>query len=192
MKPQKFFSMKNAADPVFMGQNEHEEVLEVLRRGFIIELQWIIPVIIGYFLILFGNPLFDVLEQLPFTEGFTGFVRLLLFLFLSVFALNRFSDWFYSVNVITNQRILDFEFYGLGYKKIVETELRNIQSVTIKSSGFLSFIFGLATIQILTSGDNPNIDFEFIGDSKRIQDLVSDLARKPHHDKSHGKGKDGH
>jgi uncharacterized membrane protein YdbT with pleckstrin-like domain len=101
----------------------------------------------------------------------------MLFLILSVFTLNRISDWFYSVNLVTNQRVIDFEFSGIGVKKVVETDMRNIQSVTIESSGFLSFIFGLSTIHILTSGDNPNIDLEYISNANEIQDLISDLSR---------------
>jgi hypothetical protein len=96
---------------------------------------------------------------------------------VTIFTLNRLSDWFYSVNLVTNQRVIDFEFSGLGVKKIVETDMRNIQSVTIESSGFLSFFFGLSTIHILTSGDNPNIDLEFISNANQIQVLISDLAR---------------
>ena len=99
------------------------------------------------------------------------------FIILSLIFYNRITDWFYSVNLITNQRVIDFEFSGLGIKKVVETDLRNIQSVTIESAGLLSFLFGLSTIHILTSGDNPNIDLEFISDANRIQDLISDLGR---------------
>lgn len=174
MKLASLFSKNKEFNKVFLGQNPDEELLGVTRRGFIVELNWFLPSIFMYYLVFFN---FDFLLGSIFTIKYVSFAKVLIFLVVSILVLNRLTDWFYSVNLITNQRVIDFEFSGLGIKKVVETDLRNIQSVSIESSGFLSFIFGLATIRILTSGDNPNIDLEFISNPNEIQDLISDLSR---------------
>lgn len=177
MKLSSIFSKEKEFNKIFLGQNPDEEILGITRRGFIIELKWFIPTAIAYFFLVIDSFYLDFFLGNILTPPYISFTRILLFLIISVFALNRITDWFYSVNLVTNQRVVDFEFSGLGIKKIVETDMRNIQSVTIESSGFLSFIFGLSTIHILTSGDNPNIDLEFISNANEIQDLISDLSR---------------
>lgn len=170
--------LKNTAKGVtFCNQNPDEKVIKVLRRGFILELGWIIPSIIIYFVILILKDYIGVtvsqkeIKDLVLTFLNTGT------LFLIFYSFNKYLNWFYSVNIITNQRIVDFEFKELGIKNIVECQVKNIQSVAVKNEGFASFIFGLATLQILTSGDNPNIDFEFIYNSNEVQDLISDMTR---------------
>lgn len=178
MKLSSILSKNKDFNQVFLGQNPDEKIVGITRRGFVIELPWFIPSILGFYFIVLDYRLLDTLVGNLFTDSYLLFIRLLLFIVLSNFFINRITDWFYSVNLVTTQRILDFEFSGLGIKKIVETDLRNIQSVTIESSGFLSFIFGLSTIHILTSGDNPNIDLEYISNANEIQNFISDLARK--------------
>ncbi len=177
MKLSDLLSKNKDFSKTFLGQNPDEEILGVTRRGFVIELKWFLPTIIAYYFLIIDSNFLNLLIGNIFNDAYVSFTRMLVFLILSIFIINRLTDWFYSVNLVTNQRVVDFEFSGLGVKKIVETDIRNIQSVTIESSGFLSFIFGLSTIHILTSGDNPNIDLEFISNANQIQDLISDLSR---------------
>lgn len=177
MKISTLFSKNKEFNKNFLGQNPDEEILGITRRGFVVELKWFLPVLAAYYLLVINYQFLELLLGSIFTASYISFIRILIFLFVTIFTLNRLSDWFYSINLVTNQRVIDFEFSGLGIKKIVETDIRNIQSVTIGSAGFLSFFFGLSTIHILTSGDNPNIDLEFISNANQIQDLISDLAR---------------
>jgi len=162
---------------LFCIQNPDEKVLKVLRRGLILELPWMILTTgIVLFILQIGKflPISNLNAEL---RDFIDFLRVISIVFIAAFSLNKFLNWLYSVNIITNQRILDFEFSEIGVKSITECQIKHIQSVSIQNEGLLSFLFGLATVKILTSGDNPNIDFEFISNSNEIQDLISDLAR---------------
>jgi hypothetical protein len=170
--------LKNTAKGItFCNQNPDEKVIKVLRRGFILELGWIIPSIVIFILIYTLQSYISItVPDKTIQELIAVFLNAGI-LFLAFFSFNKYLNWFYSVNIITNQRIIDFEFKDLGLKNIVECQVKNIQSVSVKNEGFASFIFGLATLHILTSGDNPNIDFEFIYNSNEIQDLISDMTR---------------
>jgi hypothetical protein len=162
----------------FCIQKEGEHVKKVLRKALIIELPWLIAVTgIFVLLILFQVSLSTVALEKNFL-GLLTFVSMNLTLFLGLYTFNRLLNWFYSVNIITDQRLLDFEFSDIGGKNIVECELADIQSITLQNQGLLSFLFRLSTIKILTSGDNPNVDFEFIEHPTKVQNLISDLARK--------------
>ncbi len=162
----------------FCIQKEGEHVKKVLRKALIVELPWLITVTgIFVLLILFQISLSTVAIEKNFL-GLLTFVSMNLTIFLGLYTFNRLLNWFYSVNIITDQRLLDFEFSDIGGKNIVECELADIQSITVQNQGLLSFLFRLSTIKILTSGDNPNVDFEFIEHPTKVQNLVSDLARK--------------
>lgn len=162
----------------FCIQKEGEHIKKVIRKSLIIEIPWIFGVS-GIFILL-------VITQISLSGialeknllGLLTFIIMSLMIFLGLYSFNRLLNWFYSVNIITDQRLLDFEFSDIGGKNIVECELADIQSITLQNQGLLSFLFRLSTIKILTSGDNPNVDFEFIEHPTKVQNLISDLARK--------------
>ena len=164
----------------FCTQNSDEKVFKILRRGFVLELPWLILFVLSIGLLTYVGPLISNFFNNKEVISLIDFVRVCLVIMGLAYGLNRYFNWFYSVNIITNQRLLDFEFNELGIKSITECQIKNIQSVNIKNEGFLSFLFGLATLNILTSGDNPNIDFEYIYNSNEIQDLISDITRGSH------------
>jgi len=161
-----------------MDQNDDEEVILVVRRSFIIELGWIIATVA--LLIFFVNfkELFFLVYKVRYDYPLITFLQFAFSLFIITFMLNKFFNWFYTVNIITNQRIVDIDFNQLGSRSLVEAQVKNIQSLTVKNTGFTSFLFGLSTLQILTAGDNPNIEFDNISDANKIYDLISDLTRE--------------
>lgn len=169
--------MKEQKHLTFCIQKHDEVVKKVLRRGFIIELPWVLGVSVAAVLLI----VFPFVTSASFTDknllGITAFVIINLLFFLGLYTFNRLINWFYSVNIITDQRLIDFEFSDLGHKNIVECRLENIQSITLQNQGLLSFLFRLSTIKVLTSGDNPNVDFEFIENPTKTQNLISDLTK---------------
>ena len=162
---------------LFFIQHDDEKVIKIIRRSLVTELPWVLVSITLVTILLFIAVNENLIFNSPDLSNFIKYIVYSLILFISIYDFNRFLNWFYSVNIITNERLLDFDFKELGIKSIVECQLKDIQSVSIKNEGFLSFIFGLSTLEVLTSGDNPNIDFEFISGSNEIQDLISDLSR---------------
>lgn len=173
------FGIKKALNNlVFCNQNPDEKVLKIIRRGFVLELKWILPHMLIFLALFYAK--FFVLNPGQYPIYIRDIIETFVntaFLFVILSAFLKYINWFYSVNVVTNQRLMDFEFKELGFKSIVECQLKNIQSVSVKNEGFFSFIFGLSTLHILTSGDNPNIDFEFIYNANEVQDLISDMTR---------------
>jgi len=169
--------MKTKNELTFCIQKHDEIIKKVLRRGFIIEVPWLLGILASSILLI----TFPIISTNSFSDknflGITTFVIINLLFFLALYTFNRLLNWFYSVNIITDQRLIDFEFSDLGHKNIVECRLENIQSITLQNQGLLSFLFRLSTIKVLTSGDNPNVDFEFIENPTKTQNLISDLTR---------------
>lgn len=166
----------------FINQNDDEEVYMVIRKSFIVELPWLIISTILIILVLNLNLILGSYFNINLEYDLVYFIQFSLAFAVLTYMFNKFFNWFYTINIITNQRIIDFDFAHLGDKRIVETQIKNVQSVTVKNIGFASFLFGLSTLQILTSGDNPNIDFDYISDAYIASDLISDLTRGVHPD----------
>jgi hypothetical protein len=168
----------------FINQNDDEVVYMVIRRSFIVELPWVILSVILFIAFLNLNLIVELYFGIVLNYDLIYFIQFSLALSMLTFAANKFFNWFYTVNIVTNQRIMDFDFDHLGDKNVVETLVKNIQSVTVKNIGFASFLFGLSRLQILTSGDNPNIEFDYISDAYKVSDMISDLTRGVHPDGS--------
>lgn len=171
----------------FINQNDDEIVYAIIRKSFLVELPWLIISTILIILIPNANVLLGNYFEINLEFDLIYFIQFSLTLALLTYMVNKFFNWFYTINIITNQRIIDFDFTHLGDKSIVETQVKNIQSVTVKNIGFASFLFGLSSLQILTSGDNPNINFDYINDAYKASDLISDLTRGVHPEQKESK-----
>jgi hypothetical protein len=168
----------------FINQNDDEVVYMIIRKSFIVELPWLIISTFLIIILLNLNTILGDYFNINLEYDLIYFIQFSLAFAVLTYMSNKFFNWFYTINIITNQRIMDFDFTHLGDKNIVETLIKNVQSVTVKNIGFASFIFGLSTLQILTSGDNPNITFDYISNASKASDLISDLTRGVHPDTS--------
>lgn len=169
--------MHKKSNKCFINQNDDEKVYMIIRKSFIVELPWLIVSTLLILVFLNLNILLNSYFNINLEYELVYFIQFCFAYFLITYMINKFFNWFYTINIITNQRIIDFDFAHIGDKNVVETLVKNVQSVTVKNIGFASFIFGLSTLQILTSGDNPNIDFDYISDAYKASDLISDLTR---------------
>lgn len=163
---------------VFCNQNQDEKVIKVTRSAFILELGWIIICLLVFVGITYANILVHTYLSNPQVLDLSNYILYCFFLMSIFYGLNKFFCWFYSVNIITNQRILDFNFFDLGVKEIKECLIRNIETVSnTNTHNFFAFIFGISTLEIYTAGEETDIKFENIYHASQIQDIISDLQR---------------
>lgn len=127
----------------FDGQREGEELLFVFRRH-------VIAMRKGFYLFLIpfaisALPVFiwsTVLEVYWIPLG--GFVLgLLLFSY-------HFLMWYYTVYIVTNQRLRQVTQRGFFGKDVVELGLSKIQNISYNVPGFSGEVFGFGTIIIQT------------------------------------------
>lgn len=127
----------------FEGQREGEELLFVFRRH-------IIAMRKGFYLLLIpftisALPVFlwpTVLEV--YWSPLVGFVLgLILFLY-------HFLMWYYTIYIVTNQRLRQVTQKGFFGKDVVELGLSKVQSISYNIPGFSGEIFGFGTIVIQT------------------------------------------
>lgn len=153
----------------FEDQLDNEEVLlvfrkhaVVMRRGLIVAMMCllvgvlpsIIKPVISYFFIGLG----------------IGFLAGLLFF------LPYWIAWFYSVYIVTNQRLIQITQKGLFHKSVVDIGLNQIQMVNYEINGLQETLLGFGTIIIQTyMGDLTIHDAHH---PKKVQKEILSILRK--------------
>jgi hypothetical protein len=159
----------------FDSQLPGESVLLVLRRHPITQLPWIILAIL-----LFLAPI--LFAQVPFLAFLPPQFRVAAFigwtLLILGFSLESFLTWFYNVYIITDERVIDVDFYSLLYKNVSSAKLNNIEDVTVTASGALSSIFNYGTIKIQTAAATTEFEFEDVPRPAQVAAFLNELMQE--------------
>jgi uncharacterized membrane protein YdbT with pleckstrin-like domain len=162
----------------FETQTEQEEVILLLRQHFSTNFGWIAVTAILALLPLFFIPMFLRSALIPVNVPSSYFVLIPLIWYLGVFgfALMRFLYWYFNIYMITNERVIDVDWYSLLYKQMSETKLDRIQDVTFKQHGFLDLFFNYGDIYIQTAGTAQNFEFIAVPNPNEVVQHMNQLV----------------
>ena len=168
----------------FVGVDEAEKVVLLLRRHPITNVPWIFSSIL-----LFTVPLvllmFGFLSFIPVKMLIVG----LLFWYLISFAftLEQFLSWYFNVNIITDERVFDVDFLNLVYREITDANLDQIQDVTVRVGSVIRTIFDYGDVLIQTAAEMPEIEFEAIPHPDRVAEILRQLRVEEEIEKIEGR-----
>lgn len=133
----------NKPEKLFKDQFDDEEVLYVFRKHPIVMRKGLV---LACFAVLLGTvPALVKPEMSYFFGGLAaGFVLAFIVFFPS------WISWFYSVYIVTNQRLIQITRKGLFHKTVVDMNLDQIQSMNYQVGGFQATMLGFGTIMIQT------------------------------------------
>lgn len=126
----------------FSGQRPGEEVEFVFRRHFLESIRGIIAWIL---FTLLGGLTFLVLD-----DNIAFWIWLGCFLVGFIIFLNSYILWYFSVYVVTNQRIRQITQHGLFKRTVVDLGLDKIESISYQIPGIIGGIFNYGTLLIQT------------------------------------------
>ncbi len=156
----------------FAGKDNDEQVILVTRKhwgGFLSQILTVLfLVILAFATLIFSSRLLGSV-----LIGLSLFLLILL-IALSI-AMFTFLKWFYNVNIITDQRVVDIDIKALFTYQATEARLDKIEDITAKQVGMLSNFFNIGTVYIQTAGSKAEIEFDDIANPKEVQDILSDL-----------------
>lgn len=163
------------------GEDSDEKILYVLRQSHLTNIGWTLGLLaMACIPIVLGPYLFALIT--PFVNYFSPFVFIMTAVswYLAIFGLWLFNflSWYFNVYIITNKKIIDFDFYGLTYKNISDTLIGNVEDVTAKINGPLRMIFDIGDVYIQTAAEHREFDFANVDNPGKIRDIISDLAAK--------------
>ncbi|NMB56861.1 PH domain-containing protein [Candidatus Beckwithbacteria bacterium] len=168
----------------FENQDQKEEIIIFLRRHIITNLGWILfsllfclaPVVFIYM---------PMIKMMPSNFQFIMFV--LWYLFVLAFILENFLSWFFNVYIVTDERMIDVDFYSLIYKKVSDAKLDKIEDVTYVQGGLLQSFFNYGTVRIQTAGTKGEFEFEDVPKPGLIVKILNELLFHEEQEKIEGK-----
>lgn len=168
------------AGVTFEGQEAGEQILLLLRPHIFT----LVPsILVTVFLILvpilifpaFGLVNVDIGDLLIASRLFL--LTVFWYLFVFGYAFYRFIFWYCSVYLLTNERIIDFDFRGILHKEISYAKLAQIEDISPKMIGFFGTFFNFGNVYIQTAGVKPEFEFEKVAKPDDVAQEISEQVR---------------
>ena len=154
---------------IFDGQREGEEVQFVFRRHFLTAKSGLIFLIL---MIMIGVGL-----TLLWPNNMMIFETFLALILVGILGfLYSYMLWYFSIYIVTNQRIRQISQRGLFKKSVVDLGLDKIQSISYGVSGIRAGLMGYGTIVIQTAvGD---LVISMVKNSEKIYNDLQNLINE--------------
>ncbi len=164
-------------DAHFAGEQEDEEIILLMRAHIVTTFPWIIVTLLLLAAPIILLPIFGGLGTLA-AIGYGMTFSLLVFWYLGTFtfAFLNFLFWYFNVYIVTNQRIVDVDWYSLVNREVNVSQISKIQDITANQIGVLSGLFDYGHVFIQTAGTEPNFEFHNVPHpqlvARKIQELL--------------------
>lgn len=156
----------------FESQDPKEEVLLMLRRHFITNVPWIFG-FVAMILAPLTLSFFPVMDFLP--DRFKTITLLFWYLFSVGFALEQFLSWYFNVYIVTDERVVDVDFYNLIYKEVSSTKIDKIEDVTYVTGGALRSLLNFGTVTVQTSAEKREFEFEDVPHPEKVTGFLNEM-----------------
>lgn len=168
----------------FETQEAEEKVILLARQHLITNLRWILAALA----MLFGPSLiFMIYPEFFRSFEYRSLLTLVWYLLTFSFAFQRFLRWFFNVNIITDERVVDIDFPSLLYRDISSTKIDMIQDVSVKTGGFVRSLFNYGDVYIQTAAEQREFVFEAITQPERVIKILNELIAEEEQEKIEGR-----
>ena len=103
--------------------------------------------------------------------------------------MENFLGWFFNVYLVTDERVVDVDFYSLLYKQISDAGLEKIQDITYRVKGLAGSLINYGDILIQTAGEQPNIEFEAVPQPAEVVKILNELITQEEQDMLEGRAR---
>lgn len=166
-------------DVKFTGQDSDEKIILVVRQHWAIFIPFFIKIVIALALPSLVLGLLDYMGTVvkPEDSMFVSGVIFLWILILVTYSITTFFRWFYTVNIITSQRIVDIDFNNIFYHKFSECAIDKIEDVSHVPAGMWATVFDFGTVHVQTAAEQREFEFKNVPRPRDIQDTLNDLFK---------------
>jgi len=156
----------------FETMDNEEKVVLFLRRHWITNTGWILMAIILYLTPTVITTL-SILDGIP--SNYRFIFIMIWYLISTAYLIESFLTWFFNVYIITDERIVDIDFYNLIYKEVSDANIDKIQDVTYKTGGVIRTLFNYGDVMVQTASEVPNFEFLAVPLPDRVAKVLQDL-----------------
>ena len=168
----------------FINKDPEEEIIVLIRKHPITNLRWIFTALFLLILPAFLT-VFPFFESLP--VGFQFVSALIWYLVTMAYVLEKYLSWFFHVNIITDERIIEVDFHNLIYREMTDASIENIEDVTVQIGGGIRTFFNYGDIVIQTAAQIPQVTFEAVSRPDMIAKVLRELRVEEEQEKIEGR-----
>jgi len=168
----------------FETQEVREKVILLLRQHLVTQIGWVMT---AFFLVL--APIsFIWIPMVDFMPGNFQFMTIVIwYLLVIAFVFEKFITWYFHVFIITDERIIDVDFYHLLYKEVSNTKIDNIEDVTYKQGGMLRSWLNYGNVRIQTAAEQREFMIEDVPRPNKVAKILNELRLEEEHEKMAGR-----
>src|SRR3989344_8208568 len=145
----------------FESQEPDETIVLLLRKHWITNLSWILTTVLLILIPVTIFPLIVINNLIPqLGSSHISLISLIWYLLTGSYAWVSFLIWYFTISIVTTERILDIDFVNILHKKLAETRLSKVEDVTQRTGGFLEAFFDYGNVYVQTAGTQPVFLFE--------------------------------
>ncbi len=163
----------------FQTQEDTEDIILLLRRHPVTNVPWILIAILFMFAPMAALPISNLGGLVAFLDRISiGLLpTLLAFWYLGIvgYILVNFFFWYFNVNIITNRRLIDLDFYNLLYREFSEALLVKIEDVTSVSGGFVGAIFDYGDVIVQTAATMERLEFDRVPHPQEVVRIITNV-----------------
>lgn len=165
----------------FATQNPGEKVFVLVRQFWLINLGWILRNSFYAVIPFITYSILNLLNlRIPENLISQRIIALILLAYYSILFSNvyrLFVDWYFDVFIITNERVVDYDFKPFTNYTVKEAELENIEDVSEASKGPIASIFDYGDITATTASETGALSLEKIPSPTKVRDVLMDLSK---------------
>lgn len=169
----------------FETQEAQEKVLLLLRRHVITNVPWIAGAVLMSLAPAVVRVILPEIDWVPLR--FQLMLMMMWYLLTVGLVLEKFLSWYFNVYIVTDERIVDIDFYSLIYKEISDTKIERIQDVTLVQGGVVRALFNFGTVNIQTAGERREFDFEDVPKPQVVAKFLNEMMLEEEREKIEGR-----
>ncbi len=162
----------------FPGKQADEKVLAFTRRHWF----FFLPDSV-FFLLLLVLPvavllIMSALDGAPFDEparSVTVIALPLWYLAAATWFFIRWLDYYLDLAIVTDQRVIDIDQFGMFRRRFSELNHEVIQDVTVAQNGIFATLLNFGTVEVQTAGEQENFRFGTIPHPAKIANTMNEL-----------------
>lgn len=91
---------------------------------------------------------------------------------------NIFFKWFFNINILTNQRFVDFDFVGIFDTRAESAAVTDIEDIKDAQTNVIQSIFNMGDLTVLTASGGTIFSLEDVPRAHQIRDFMMDVTLK--------------
>lgn len=109
------------------------------------------------------------------------------YLVTAAYVIEHALSWLFNAFIITDERMIDMDFYSLLSKETNYAQLDKIQDVTTKSAGIVYSFLDVGSVFVQTAGEVPEFVFDNVGHPAQVVKLLNELIQEEQREEREGR-----